>query len=601
MLRYYSTLAVILLAVGSYAKDAQATNPNLRKRKQQGTSRALQSASPTTAPQVRWVSSGGGWRSMVADMGFANALARAGLFSNSSSSLSAMSSNSGGSWFSTQFFYSAPFFNAVAWSTPDELYTFVYKWMETYLSLLGESPQMPLCSAFAAKLASLNLPFTESDLDDMCNLFGHFNGSWAAIVDAMLDSASSNYGDDSFTNRSYSFSDKVAALQGTELYVQTSLSPTSRANFNASTSSSSGDLVYLTLSSTQDQGQVYTVPLAAHFAAKLNRTFFNVAADGALSTMYEPAPSSFSRGEYENYFLYPGTGGTVLTTLSNPPTGTLAPFQDPFGGSPTVSQVASASSAALGGFSGDAPSVLAQATSMISYEIQNSGLSLKERAEYQSLLNEFSTIVYSYQLFGRISVCSQWPSECSTSDSQFIDGAYTDGLTLALNIGEYQTVDAGDLSTTLKVIVTNNNYMTDSNVKFLSYFQTDFNAGVAPGDYLWAPSESSNGTAAPTPWRSYQIFSDYLDDESLDAKLQPIVGTNLTYALVNATTLDNAAFGVRAGQKVEMLLLQINSPIPTTLVGRNVTQANMVPLADMAESISNSTALMEIVQAFVSS
>ena len=92
------------------------------------------SSSPTVPPitKYRWSSSGGGWRSMVGLMGFANVFAQAGLITPDSSAFSSVSTLSGASWISTQFFYSPQFFTNVTTSTPDELASFVLQWMNSY-------------------------------------------------------------------------------------------------------------------------------------------------------------------------------------------------------------------------------------------------------------------------------------------------------------------------------------------------------------------------------------------------------------------------------------------------------------------------------------
>jgi hypothetical protein len=172
---------------------------------------------------------------------------------------------------------------------------------------------------------------------------------------------------------------------------------------------------------------------------------------------------------------------------------------------------------------------------------------------------------------------------------------------LAMNVGQYHTVDNGDLSKTMKVILTNNNFHTDTNVKFLSYFSTTFNQGVAPGEFVWPPSTEANATSAQkAPWRSMQIFSEYLDDKNMLAKFEPIPGTSsLTTAVYQATTIDNVAFGVKGGQKVEILLLQINSDIPTNLFFKSNVDRYSVPLANLASEIMNSEELVARIISFL--
>jgi hypothetical protein len=184
-------------------------------------------------------------------------------------------------------------------------------------------------------------------------------------------------------------------------------------------------------------------------------------------------------------------------------------------------------------------------------------------------------------------------------DGRLIDGGFTDGPSVAMNIGQYQTIDDGDLTVPIKLIVTNNNYYTDSNVKFLAYFNTTFNQEAEPGAFDWAPPTGS-GVAQAAPWRSMRIFAEYLDDASLLAAFEPIEDTNLTTAVYTATTIDNPAFGVKAGQTVEILLLQINSNIPTTIIGLPATTFYTQPLAEMASTISSSSVLVQRIIDFLS-
>lgn len=50
----------------------------------------LWESAPANRGNIRWASSGGGWRAMFASIGFANAFQQAGLFFNDSSKFSAI-------------------------------------------------------------------------------------------------------------------------------------------------------------------------------------------------------------------------------------------------------------------------------------------------------------------------------------------------------------------------------------------------------------------------------------------------------------------------------------------------------------------------------
>ena len=75
----------------------------------------------------------------------------------------------------------------------------------------------------------------------------------------------------------------------------------------------------------------------------------------------------------------------------------------------------------------------------------------------------------------------------------------------------------------------------------------------------------------------------------------------MTYCFLNATTIDNAYFGVKAGQKVEILLFEINSDIPTFLIGRNVTTTHVEPLVNLTRDIATNTDLVSLVKSFAKS
>lgn len=54
-----------------------------------------------------------------------------------------------------------------------------------------------------------------------------------------------------------------------------------------------------------------------------------------------------------------------------------------------------------------------------------------------------------------------------------------------------------------------------------------------------------------------QIVKEYLDDDLLLSALIAVDETNLTSAVFNATTVDNRVYGIKGGQKVQILLLHL--------------------------------------------
>lgn len=168
-----------------------------------------------------------------------------------------------------------------------------------------------------------------------------------------------------------------------------------------------------------------------------------------------------------------------------------------------------------------------------------------------------------------------------------------DNPALSINIGHMQQKIGRN--ETIKVILTNTNDVWDSEwqrAQYLAYFSTYFNEGIEPGEYSWGP-----GWFVPS--RSQQVFSEYLDPAGLDVLLEPITNSNMTTALLRGTTVNNPAYNVRAGQKVEMLLLNANANITTYVIGKTAIEAYTQPLADMASHIAGSAELLERVKEFV--
>ena len=320
-----------------------------------------------------------------------------------------------------------------------------------------------------------------------------------------------------------------------------------------------------------------------------------------LSTVTRNAPATFDLEDFSDFYLYPGKDGSVTTTLTGNTTMlTETTFRHPFSGDhATVTQVASSSSATSGNYAGSVPSVFAQSTSVSLAGISATVPAGPQQDQAKLQVLGLTNFLYATGVADGYAVCTQWPEPCGDSDGRFIDGSFTDGATLALNVAEYQASEGGDLEKTMKVLLTDQNYVTDSPSNILSYFQTTFNEGVPPGGFVWPPSVGANAVAAKNPRRSAQIFEDYLDTQMIDSAMMPIEGTQMTYAYINATTIDNPAYGTIAGQHVEILLIQTNSDIPTFILGTTATEEYMKPVAELAESIAGNEDLLSIVEDFV--
>lgn len=131
----------------------------------------------------------------------------------------------------------------------------------------------------------------------------------------------------------------------------------------------------------------------------------------------------------------------------------------------------------------------------------------------------------------------------------------------------------------------------------LAYFATAWNADVDPGNFVWAPGVG-NGPLT-NPQRSNQIFEEFMDGESLEALTKPVNGTNITAVAISATTIDNDAYGIVAGQNISILLLNLNSNVPTFLITTPMIDAYTPAVVGMVEAIASSQDLADVVNSFV--
>lgn len=128
----------------------------------------------------------------------------------------------------------------------------------------------------------------------------------------------------------------------------------------------------------------------------------------------------------------------------------------------------------------------------------------------------------------------------------------------------------------------------------MNYFSTPLNQGVAPGDYYWGPVNSDVLPAATNPTRSRQIFAEYFDQDTWAAVNVPVSSARFSTALHTLTTVDNPAFGVKAGQRVELLYIRINSEFPRELDPLDYKDE----LGELAVSLATNDELLERIMTF---
>jgi len=601
---------------------------------------------------------------MFADIGYANIFQQAGLMNETSTRFNSIATVSGGSWFSTQLFYSHEFYKRSALAaSPDDIEEFVLEWMETYYNISSNvSDEVQEECSQAEK----------EELLDVCELLHEFNYDWAYFIEQMLKAASTNYGDPTFVEKLVNPQSRIEPLQNTSLIIQAALMPVSRLRFNDSGKLSS-TAVYLgyDVDGNPSNADLFTGALPLSWVVETAKSYFWYGTDdivqdndSELYTYVEEVPVEFSYADWDPFYLYPGTDGNITRSsteiIEGLPTynkGSSIPtkvgtLRTPFGGNiPTVVQVASISSAAGGPYSPANPSVYAQTFSMGNYAIEEETMALmwrilsgvaiglvtaaiiasvpmwlcKGKDNNKQLLCYFSSFgacigiiagtcagifigfgsilvpdvydksvktVYENPNFDAFAVCSQWPNSCGPKDAMLIDGWLVDNPAVVSNVGHYQQYMSNN--ETLKIIITDTDqkWNTWARAQFLQYFSTYFNSDVAPGDFLWGPDYYA-------PYRSPQIFEEYLDNDGIDALIEPISNSNMTTAILSGITIDNPAFNVTAGTSVEILLLNLNEDITTLVIGKKNIEKYTQPLADMAKHVASSEVLVQRVRDFV--
>jgi hypothetical protein len=375
---------------------------------------------------LRWASSGGGWRSMISNIGYANAFTQAGLIDpvQGKCNFTAISSNSGGSWFTTQFFYSQPFFDNVVSRDKTSVYDFIINWLQSYKDFLEGIPRNALCLEVSpfGKIMRLN------DLSSVCDIGLYYRGSYGGLIDGMLRKVSTGFGDPGLPDRFANAENRVLALRETDLFVQTSLAANSRYTSSSKGLVRSSDGVnYVSLS---DSDKVLAVPLAAHYAVKANRAVFRFAVPDSslpLKTYQARGPDQLRYDDWVDFHLYPSGDNRDIFASKLPSTSGSGLLAEPFRGNPNVAEIAAVSSATLSHFSGAAPSLFAQYSSVKRYDGRNAGEGFISK--YLNLAADFAAAntLFKSQITRDFAVCSQWPTECGASDGRFLDGGYSDG------------------------------------------------------------------------------------------------------------------------------------------------------------------------------
>jgi len=398
----------------------------------------------------------------------------------------------------------------------------------------------------------------------------------------MLNYTSKSYGDDDFIDRIAGNDNRLESLQSTDLLIQSALVPNSRVRSNEAANNDAA--VY-----TGHLDKIYTVPISAAYIINASSASYQYSTElDDMDVSISPTPKQHSFDDWEDFHLYPGDNGKVYMDQITESKSSLSPA---FGGGTysTLVQVAAISSAAAGAGSPLVPSLFTQFTSPIGYELeqQNATAALK-------LFKQAVDRIYNEPMLDKFAVCNQWPNQCGLSDGVFIDGGFVDNPALVINVAQYQ-IAGGDLDDTLRVILTNTNQAWGTDYQyslFLQYFNSPINDGIEPGAYVWPQGML-------TPYQSHQIFEEFMDESILDGLIEPIPNSNMTTALLKGTTIDSPIFDIKAGQKVKILLVNLNEPITTYIATPDIVNYFTEPLADMTVHIAENEELANRIKLFV--
>ncbi len=532
-----------------------------------------------SAQSIIWASNGGGWRSMATVVGFANVFYQAGLIQDDACAFEAISTNSGASWFNTQFFYSTKFFEAVTQSTPDELYDFVVDWMESYAAIFDRNRQNTKgwrCDKFRRRY------------------------QWLHVTDmfaCMFETATAKYGDPGWMDRPATPENRVPALQNTNMYLQSALIPTYRHRRRILRDR----ITYWGPSRSQESDEVgFSTNLPMHLAVKATGLEWKLAVedqDLPLTGYTAIAPSTFQFDDWRRFHLYPGQSGTVYTTDLPDRYERGLQMREFFGGQPTALQAALAGSMATSELDTSGPSTFAQRQSVELYAIRN-GNSSRKKHEERRLIRRSNFFYRTLETHNEFAICTQYPNQCDERDAHLGDGGSTDGTSVALAIAQHQS--KGDTTTRLKVIVTLTFFLDNYDSKFLAYFHTAFNEGIAPGDFIWIPSTDDPNVPGPNPWRSPQIFAEAMNQTTLDTLREggALGSVNASAFQLTLTTISNPAFHITANQPVNMLVLTYFGSTPTFLIGEDVNAFKGIT-AQISKDLASDQELLTAVNDFI--
>ena len=442
--------------------------------------------SPTTTTELRWSSSGGGLRAMIANIGYAHVFHKVGLFdstltddtsqnttnttntntttTSSSFYFSGISTNSGGTWFGVQFFYSPQFYNNVVTSNTTQTYQFILDWLQSYRDYLENVPLAPR-NLFCRSLSLFRNEGLLDDISDVCDFLTYYGPSYPNLIRGMLLATSTHYNDPNLIYRLVNATNRVQPLQHTEYYIQNAIATNSKFTFpntstTTTTTNSNNGLFSILLNDwvayqpnyynyigpysnstsidPESSAVLYSVPLAVQYVIPNHGApLYEYAIEPEhlplqvywSDTVTSPIGTSVQLDDWDDYPLYPPPSTSSIYVNTNTTKSkrrrrkidqsqVLSPFFQ--GQTPSIVQMATASGSTFYPFA-SVPSILAQW-----YSVRSHG----KRTFRQRLINRFlfNALGRMFTLRRDLALCSQWPDQlCGPTDTYFLDGGGGDG------------------------------------------------------------------------------------------------------------------------------------------------------------------------------
>jgi len=460
---------------------------------------------------ILWATSGGGWRSMMVAMGFANAFeSKAKLFT--SGRLTNIAANSGGSWFLANFAYNHNFQKKVIFSDPQSLGRFSSELMGAYDALISQNYKG---KAEVIKMVEM-LPHVIPGSDQYNGLVavGGHKWLWSNMVAAMLESfPSSKY----ISGRSASESQR-RGLTGPTLHFQSSQLTSAYVKQGSTKEMQSAYLMDGNKNLADQAGGLPTVPTQYIVSGSVG-------------------PSIKTGWHYPRSTRYDYHATQVTSQLLPPVIGTeKIPFV-PLPASPSIAEVAAASSAVLG-FLGSP--MLGSQTGIPSS-------------------------VGSLETLHGLSVCGgplDKDGFCDLQYAKLADGGFNDNMAVAQSIAVMQ--DLYGKTHPLKLVLTDAPHFP-YNITLKALF--DWNASIAPGDFMTGVEYSASPGIHVTSPQVFKAKWSSLDMPGVEYGWRDIAcqgGEPCPFkvfrsVVVKTETVDNPAYGVVAGTPIDLLMFQASS------------------------------------------